>query len=71
MTYKGHVENGLVVLDEPAAMPDGTQVHVEPVPKAHEPTLAERLKDVIGIVEGLPPDMAAQHDHTIHGTPKK
>ena len=46
----------------------GTEVRVEPVvPK----TLAERLKSVIGTVHGGPPDWAKNHDHYIHGTPKK
>ena len=31
MTYKGHIENGVVVLDEPSALPEGTSVKVEPV----------------------------------------
>jgi hypothetical protein len=35
----------------------------------HLPTLAERLKDVIGIIEG-PPDLAENHDHYAHGKPK-
>ena len=34
-------------------------------------TLAERLKSVIGTAKGLPPDLAEQHDHYIHGTPKR
>ncbi|MBM4039632.1 MAG: hypothetical protein FJ290_14080 [Planctomycetes bacterium] len=71
MTYRGHVENGLVVLDEPASLPEGARVRVEPEESEREPTLAERLKDVVGIIEGLPPDFAEQHDHYIHGTPKR
>ena len=35
------------------------------------PTLFDRLKPVIGQAEGLPPDMAEQHDHYIYGTPKR
>jgi len=32
MTYRGHVEKGRIVLDEPAELPEGTRVtlHVEP-----------------------------------------
>jgi len=71
MTYKGHVENGVIVLDEPVPLQEGTKVRVEPDESGRELTLAERLKDVIGIVKGLPPDFAAQHDHYIHGTPKR
>ena len=78
MTYRGHVRNGVVVLDEPAELPDGMAVVVTPldgsVPAASDeermPTLAERLKDVIGTVEG-PPDLADNHDHYLHGAPKK
>ncbi len=73
MTYRGRVKNGVIVLDDSAALPDGTEVQIEPVNGEDErgPTLAERLKDVIGIAEGLPPDMARNHDHYIHGAPKK
>ena len=73
MTYRGRVKNGVIVLDDSASLPDGTEVQIEPVNGEDErgPTLAERLKDVIGIAEGLPPDMARNHDHYIHGTPRK
>lgn len=65
MVYRGHIENGTVVLDEPADIPDGTQVHVEPVELVAVPRLAEQLGDVIGIVDDLPEDMAENHDHYI------
>ena len=31
MTFQGHIENGVVVFDEPVPLPEGTAVHVEPV----------------------------------------
>ncbi len=34
-------------------------------------TLGQRLLKLAGIAEGLPSDMAEQHDHYIHGTPKR
>jgi hypothetical protein len=34
------------------------------------PTIADQFADVIGTVPDLPDDMAAQHDHYIHGAPK-
>ena len=74
MVYRGHVENGVVVLDEPASLPEGAKVRVEPEEPEElerELSLAERLKDVAGILKGLPADFAAQHDHYIHGTPKR
>ena len=70
MQYRGHIENGVVVLDESAEFPDGTEVYVEPVEWAGVPTLAKQLEDVIGIVDDLPEDMAENHDHYIHGKPK-
>ncbi len=32
MTYKGHIQNGAIVLDEPAPLVDGFTVRVELVP---------------------------------------
>ena len=29
MTYRGHIENGLVVLDDSAALPEGASVQIE------------------------------------------
>jgi hypothetical protein len=68
MTYRGHVQNGQVVFDQVVALPDGTEVVVEPVTPIVRPTLAERFRDVIGAAPDLPSDMAAQHDHYVHGT---
>jgi hypothetical protein len=31
MSFEGHVENGMVVLDQPLPFPDGTPVRVEPI----------------------------------------
>jgi hypothetical protein len=73
-TYLGEIRDGVVVFDGPApALPSGTKVRIEPIPADGDstPTLAERLKSVIGSVTGLPADMAEQHDHYIHGTPKR
>ncbi len=70
MTCLGHVENGSIVLDGAAALPEGTQVRVEPIDKAGK-TLSERFGDLIGCISDWPSDMAKNHDHYIHGTPKK
>jgi len=29
------------------------------------------LREIIGKAEGLPQDFAAEHDHYLHGTPKR
>ena len=70
MTYRGHIENGLVVFDERIELTEGTEVEVQPVSQRRT-TLAERFKDVIGCVSDLPTDMAENHDHYLHGTPKR
>jgi hypothetical protein len=70
----GEIRDGVVVFEGPApALPAGTKVRIEPI-LADEPvsrTLAERLRPVIGSVTGLPADMAEQHDHYLHGAPKR
>jgi len=77
MTYRGHMENGVIVLNPPADLPEGIEVEVRVVGEGGEPladetpTLYEQLKDVIGIADGLPSDLARNHDHYLHGRPKK
>lgn len=69
MTYSGHVENGVIVLDEvPTALPEGTKVRVELV-TAEQPrrTIAERLQNIIGKAEGLPPDASISIDDRLYG----
>lgn len=34
MVFQGRIERGMVVLDQPSALPDGTRVRVEPLPLA-------------------------------------
>lgn len=76
MVYRGKIKNGVVVFENDARLPEGTEVRVEAFVRdegivAEGPTLAEQFADVIGTVPNLPPDMAAQHDHYLHGAPKR
>jgi hypothetical protein len=72
MIRHGTLNKGIVVLDEPASWPEGTRVEViVPAGAAKKPTLSERLLRHAGTVPDLPPDMAEQHDHYIHGTAKR
>jgi hypothetical protein len=72
MTLHGTVQNGVIVLDPPGQLPEGTrvQVVVEEKPPAQE-SLRDLLLRFAGTCTGLPSDMAEQHDHYIHGTPKR
>jgi hypothetical protein len=77
MEYNGQVRGGVVVFENETP-PEGAAVRVEVVePNAGTANggqaagLWSKLLEVAGTVEGLPPDMAEQHDHYIHGTPKR
>ena len=83
MLIEGHVENGKIVLDEPHELLEGTKVRVE-VKSTRQaikeqialarslpdtgPTLAERMATSMGTGVDLPADLAARHDHYIHGS---
>lgn len=70
--YIGTVVNGVVVLQNEGEIPDGTRVRVVAIEKetGSEP-LGKRLLKFAGTIPGLPPDMAENHDHYIHGQPKQ
>ena len=81
MTYRGHVRNGLIVLDEPTDLPEGTAVEVHPAeetepqqkpdPEEKVPTLYERLTPFIGMVKDAPPDASVNYEHHLYGSPKQ
>jgi len=71
MTYRGHIKNGQIILDEPTRLPEGAEVRVEVTDNgAIRPTLWDNLRRIAGTVDG-PEDWARNHDHYIHGTPKR
>jgi len=71
MVYSGRVKQGVIVLEPPVEIPEGTEVRVETIPAATSRTLAERFGDVIGAASELPEDLAENHDHYLHGAPKR
>ena len=82
MTVRGTVKKGKVLLNDPTALAEGTEVEVRPVktrkpkaevrkPNGDRRSLAERLAKVIGTAAGLPPDAAVNHDHYLYGLPKQ
>jgi hypothetical protein len=73
MVCRGRVENGVIRLVDGPALCEGVEVEVrfltENPPREEEeavPSLYERLKDVVGKAEGLPPDLAERHDYYLH-----
>jgi hypothetical protein len=63
MEFDGTVQNGVVVVDSSAPLPEGAKVkvHVE-LPT----TLGQRLLRFKGVATGLPSDLAENHDHYLH-----
>jgi hypothetical protein len=77
MEYNGQVRGGVVVFEN-GTPPEGAKVRVEVLANETPEDAVKRdegiwskLIEVAGTVDGLPPDMAEQHDHYIHGTPKR
>lgn len=77
MSYTGTVADGVIVLDTKAKLPNGTKVEVRPVKQPARSTMRTRrelLARIDAIAASMPPlpaDFAAEHDHYIHGTPKR
>jgi hypothetical protein len=77
MTCRGRVKNGVVVLDDPTALPDGTEVSVRPLTakakqgRKRPVTIRKGLLKLAGKAEGLPPDAARNLDHYLYGHRKR
>lgn len=72
-TYKGHIQNGAVVLYEQVDFPDGTPVRIElaiELPKVEEvdgSSFGERYAEVMGKACSLSEDAVENHDHYLYG----
>jgi predicted DNA-binding antitoxin AbrB/MazE fold protein len=67
----------------PLALPEGTRVRLrveqeggvgQSTVKAAEgelPSLLERMKDFVGVIDDLPEDSSANLDHYLYGRPKR
>ena len=79
MVYRGHVRDGVVVLEPPTVLPEGVEVRVEIVPVESDgpqldeqgQTLGQKLMKYAGRAVGLPEDAALAHDHYLYGAPKE
>jgi hypothetical protein len=84
MTVRGKIKKGKVLLEDPKAFPEGTEVEVRAVTKKRKATkaagkkkklpprsLAERYAPFIGKAKGLPADMSVNLDHYLYGLPKR
>lgn len=78
MTYRGHVENGVIRLDDAPVLPEGVEAEVRLlVEDEHRqeqedvPCVCEAIREFVGKAEGLPPDASINHDHYLYGLPKR
>ncbi len=68
MVYNGHIENGVVVLEDSPSLPEGTRVEVHVPGISHEDlSIGKALLQFSGVLKDLPPDLAENHDHYLHG----
>lgn len=71
MSFEGTIVNGTVVFDG-SPPPDGTRVEITVKAPEEElkPTLIGLLS-IAGSITDMPADFAEEHDHYIHGTPRR
>ncbi len=73
MSITAIVENDTIKL--PMHVTDGTRVEITLPLESAAPTpcgtLAERYAKFVGLADDLPPDIAKNHDHYLHGAPKR
>ena len=71
MTWRGTVRGGVIVPEEGAHLKDGQVVQIV-MEEVREPSnWGDVFSEFVGAVDNLPSDFAKQHDHYIHGTPKR
>lgn len=71
MEIQGVVQNGVIVPDDAGALLDGTRVRITPIVGDSASSFGDRYAQFKGKATGLPPDVAAQHEHYRLGIPKR
>ncbi len=71
MTIRGHIKNGVAVPDGDVKLPEGAAVDIAVASQVPQRTLSQRFAEVIGVCSHLPEDMAENHDHYVHGKPRR
>lgn len=61
MTYKGRVQDGVVILEGTQRPPEGAIVRVEEEPIS-DGSVGQALDKLAGQAKGLPADLAERHD---------
>ena len=72
MSVTGRVTNGVDVLPPGTVLPEGTEVQVTTLISPEEAAeFTDELLKLANQITNLPPDLAENHDHYLHGLPKK
>jgi hypothetical protein len=71
MELEGVVCNGVIIPDNAAVLPEGTRVRISSALSEKPRPFGQRFSQFKGSAQGLPSDLANQHDHHRLGTPKR
>jgi len=79
MKYQGHVENGTVVFDTPAVLPEGALVEVAVLdlpPSLDDVSFLDWVVELANSIADeevakMPTDGSINHDHYLYGTSKR
>jgi hypothetical protein len=71
MSYQGIIKNGQIMLTPDATLPEGAAVTVDVQPG--QPPIADFAKELLKLskIRDWPTDMSRNHDHYIHGLPRR
>jgi hypothetical protein len=71
MSYKGTIQDGQIKLPPDAVLPEGAAVVVDVEVRAED--FPEWSRGLVNLIKkrDWPADMALNHDHYLHGAPKK
>jgi hypothetical protein len=72
MSYKGTIQNGQIKLPPDAVLPEGANVLVD-VELQEEVPVADFAHELLKLARprDWPTDMSLNHDHYLHGLPKR
>lgn len=72
MSVTGRVKNGVVVLPKEVKLPEGSEVEVTLLISVEEAEqFTDELLRISRMTKSLPEDLAENHNHYLHGLPKK
>lgn len=71
MSFKGKIQNGVVVLPPEVKLPEGTAVNVEPLDVPENDPFVQAVLKLAKPRPHWPKDYALNHGHYVCGEPKK